>query len=29
LQPPAPEIPLSPQILHHVMDYDADWEAAD
>ena len=29
LQPPKPEIPLSPQILEHVMDRDADWEAAD
>ncbi len=29
LQPPEPEIPPSPQILQQVMDYDADWEAAD
>jgi hypothetical protein len=29
LQPPEPEIPPSPQILQRVMDYDADWEAAD
>jgi len=29
LQPPKPEILLSPQILEHVMDRDADWEAAD
>jgi hypothetical protein len=29
LQPPEPEIPPSPQILQHVMDYDPDWEAAD
>jgi hypothetical protein len=29
LQPPKPEIALSPQILQRVMDRDADWEAAD
>jgi hypothetical protein len=29
LQPPMPEIPPSPQLLQHVMGYDADWEAAD
>ncbi len=29
LQPPKPEIPPSPRILQHVMDHDADWEAAD
>lgn len=29
LQPPMPEIPLSPQILQHATDRDVDWEAAD
>ena len=29
LRPPRPEIPPSPRILEHVMDRDADWEAAD
>jgi hypothetical protein len=29
LQPPKPEIPLSPRILEPVMDRDADWEATD
>jgi hypothetical protein len=29
LQPPKPEILPSPRILQHVMDRDADWEAAD
>jgi hypothetical protein len=29
LQSPEPEIPPSPQILERMMDYDADWEAAD
>lgn len=27
--PPEPEIPPPSQILQRVMDYDADWEAAD
>jgi conjugative relaxase-like TrwC/TraI family protein len=29
LQPPMPEIPPSPEIQQHLMDRDADWEAAD
>jgi hypothetical protein len=29
LQPPMPEIPLSPRILERAIDRDADWEAAD
>ena len=29
LQPPKPEIRLSPQVLQRAADRDADWEAAD